>query len=234
MSAAVPAPARYVLWAVGLLGDLLAPTLAARRKGVPMHMEHLPERFGLFIILVLGESVAAVITGLHDGHWSPQVVLAAALAFTVAAALWWLYFDFSGGAAKRRLLEEGDDSRTGVHDVYVYAHLPIAVGLAAVAVGLEQAVVHAGDPALSAPARWTLAGGLALYLASTALLQAWMAGRLRASLPWPLVGVPAVLLLAAVVEQAPQLLASLALVLVVGLRSALAQNRAGWVRTAPV
>ncbi|MDP9496965.1 MAG: low temperature requirement protein A, partial [Actinomycetota bacterium] len=148
VSAAVPAPGRYVLWAVGLGVDLVAPALAARtRGGVPLHAEHLPERFALFVILVLGESVAGVVTGLHEAHWTGAAALAAGLAFLVAAQLWWLYFDYSGGVAKRRLLEEDDDTTTrGVHDIYLYAHLPLALGLAATAVGLEHAVLHAGDP----------------------------------------------------------------------------------------
>ncbi len=131
VSAAVPAPARYGLWAAGLLIDLAAPAWAARQRGgVPLHAEHLPERFALFVILLLGESVAGVVTGLHDAHWTGAAALAAGLAFLVAATVWWLYFDFSGGVAKRRLLEEDrETTRRGVHDLYLYAHLPLAIGL---------------------------------------------------------------------------------------------------------
>jgi low temperature requirement protein LtrA len=146
-SVAVPAPARYLLWAVGVAVDLLGPTLAARlRDGLPLHMEHLPERLDLFVILLLGESVAAAVTGVHDGGWTPGVVSTASLAFVAAAALWRSYVDLSGGTAKRRLLQEGHDrTRHGVHDFYVYAHLPVA-SLAAVAVGLETASCTAPTP----------------------------------------------------------------------------------------
>jgi low temperature requirement protein LtrA len=110
-STAVPAPGRYWLWAVGVLVDVAWPTATTRLKDVvPLHVEHLPERFGLFVILVLGEAVAAVVTGLHDGGWQPAVVITAVPAFLVAAALWWVYFDLSGGAAKRRLTRESDDA----------------------------------------------------------------------------------------------------------------------------
>src|SRR5690242_19176501 len=95
-SLAVPAPGRYWLWAAGVLADVAWPTAATRlRDAVPLHLEHLPERFALFIILVLGESVAAVISGVHDGGWRPSVIVAGALAFAAAAALWWIYFDLS-------------------------------------------------------------------------------------------------------------------------------------------
>ncbi|MEU8664448.1 low temperature requirement protein A, partial [Actinoplanes philippinensis] len=71
VSLMAPAPARYVLWAVGVVVDLLGPAVSARKPdSPPLHMEHLPERFGLFVILVLGESVAATVHGLHDGKWT--------------------------------------------------------------------------------------------------------------------------------------------------------------------
>ncbi len=236
VSAAVPAPGRYVLWAVGLGVDLVAPALAARtRGGVPLHAEHLPERFALFVILVLGESVAGVVTGLHEAHWTGAAALAAGLAFLVAAQLWWLYFDYSGGVAKRRLLEEDDDTTTrGVHDIYLYAHLPLALGLAATAVGLEHAVLHAGDPGLALGARLVLCGGLAVYLAGSTLLQAGLTGSFGPPLRWPGTGAVATAALAFLDVRPPLLLALLAGLLLLGLVAGTAQHRAGQVRTAKV
>ncbi len=236
VSAAVPAPGRYVLWAVGLGVDLVAPALAARtRGGVPLHAEHLPERFALFVILVLGESVAGVVTGLHEAHWTGAAALAAGLAFLVAAQLWWLYFDYSGGVAKRRLLEEDDDTTTrGVHDIYLYAHLPLALGLAATAVGLEHAVLHAGDPGLALGARLVLCGGLAVYLAGSTLLQAGLTGSFGPPLRWPGTGAVATAALAFLDVRPPLLLALLAGLLLLGLVAGAAQHRAGQVRTAKV
>ncbi|MDP9407523.1 MAG: low temperature requirement protein A [Actinomycetota bacterium] len=235
VSVFVPVPARFVLWGVGLVVDLATPALAARtRGGVPLHVEHLPERFALFMILVLGESVAGVATGLHDGGWAPLVVVSAALAFLVTATAWWLYFDFSGGAAKRRLLEEEDETKGGVHDLYLYAHLPIVIGLAGLAVGLEHAVLHGADPHLEPGARAVLGAGLALYLASTALLQALLTGRTGAALLWPGGGVPLVLLATWADLRPPVLLALLGAVLLAGLATGIAQHRAGMVRTAKV
>jgi hypothetical protein len=70
-SLAVDGPARYGLWALGLLVDAAAPLLVtASRTQVPLHLEHLPDRFSLFVILVLGESVAAVAHGVHDASWA--------------------------------------------------------------------------------------------------------------------------------------------------------------------
>ncbi|MFI5889578.1 low temperature requirement protein A [Actinoplanes sp. NPDC051513] len=233
-SLAVPAPGRYVLWGVGVAVDLLGPTLAARQKdAIPLHMEHLPERFGLFVILVLGESVAAAVIGVHEGGWKGGVTLTAALAFVATAALWWSYFDLSGGAAKRRLLEEGHDrTRQGVHDFYVYAHLPVAISLAAVAVGMEHAILHGADDHLSAGTRAVLAAGVSGYLASATVIQAGLSRQVRAALVWPGLGVPVALGVALLDLRPPVLLALLAVILVAGVATGVAQHRAGEIRTA--
>jgi low temperature requirement protein LtrA len=234
VSLAVPAPARYVLWGVGVVVDLLGPTLAARIKdAIPLHMEHLPERFGLFVILVLGESVAAAVTGVHDGGWKAGVTLTAAFAFVAIAALWWSYFDLTGGAAKRRLLEEGhDQTRQGVHDFYVYAHLPVAISLAAVAVGFEHAIQHGADDHLAAGTRGALAAGVAGYLASATMIQAGLSRQVRPSLVWPGLGVPVALGVSLLDLRPPVLLALLAVILVAGVTTGIAQHRVGEIRTA--
>jgi len=236
VSIAVPPPARHVLWGIGVLLDLIGPTVAARiREGVPLHVTHLPERFALFIILVLGESVHGVVTGLHDGHWSGGVVLTAALAFVLAACLWWLYFDLVGGIAKRRLLLDDEGvTKQGLHDVYTYAHLPVAVSLAAVAVGLEHAVVHGDDGHLSDGARWMLALSVAGYLASAALVQASMTRDLGPALRWPAGGIVPVLGVALLDPRPAVLVGSYVVVLLVGLAVGIVQHREGQVRTAKV
>jgi low temperature requirement protein LtrA len=233
-SLTVGGTARYVLWGAGVVVDLLGPTLAARLKdALPLHMEHLPERFGLFVILVLGESVAATVTGMHDGGWKPGVVTTAAVAFVAAAALWWSYFDLSGGTAKRRLLQEGHDrTRQGVHDFYVYAHLPVAISLAAIAVGLEHAILHGSDDHLSAGTRGVLAAGIAGYLLTATVLQAGLSRRVRPALVWPGLGVPIVLAVCLLDLQPALLVALLAVVLAGGVATGVAQHRAGEIRTA--
>ncbi|MET3424561.1 low temperature requirement protein LtrA [Actinoplanes tereljensis] len=234
VSLAVPGPAKYVLWGVGVAVDLLGPTLSARLEdALPLHMEHLPERFGLFVILVLGESVAAAVTGVHDGAWKGGVVVTAVFAFVATAALWWSYFDLSGGAAKRRLLEEGHDrTRQGVHDFYVYAHLPVAISLAAVAVGLEHAILHGAEDHLSAGTRGVLAAGVAGYLFSATVIQAGLSRQVRPALLWPGLGVPLALGLLLADLRPPVLLAFLAVLLVAGVATGVAQHHAGEIRTA--
>lgn len=180
VSVPMPEPWRYVAWGAGVTIEMAAPLLSTRGPGdVPLHLSHLPERFALFVILVLGESVTAIVDGLTDADWRAPAVVAAGLAFLVTAGLWWSYFDLAGGAAKKALQEAGPSSRHEVHDVYLYAHLPIAAGLIAVGVGLEHAIVEAGHGMLSDGTRWTLAGGVALYLATATVLTSGLAARKR-------------------------------------------------------
>jgi low temperature requirement protein LtrA len=214
--------------------ELLVPWWAERAHGTAWHPHHIAERYGLFTIIVLGESVAAAVTGLHDGGWKAPVVTAAGFAVVVAACLWWVYFDLAGGAAKRELVEEGEGTRQGVHDVYTYLHLPIAVSLAAVAVGLEHVVLHAAEDHVSIGTRWILGIGLAGYLVSCAVIQAAMSGGARGPLLWPGAGVPAVALLVWLDPRPALLLGLIGAVLITGLLVGIAEHRAGWVRTAKV
>jgi low temperature requirement protein LtrA len=235
-SVAVAPPGRYWLWALGVLVDVAWPTATARLKdAVPLHIEHLPERFALFVILVLGETVAAVVTGLHDGNWRPAVVVTAVPAFLVAAALWWVYFDLSGGAAKRRLTREGEDvTKHGVHDFYVYVHLFLTISLVAVAVGLEHAVLHGSDSHLGAGPRWLLGIAIAGYLLSAAVMQAHLGRRVRGALLWPGAGVPLALVIT-LCDLAPvRMMGLLAGLLIAGAITGFLLHRSGEVRTAKV
>jgi low temperature requirement protein LtrA len=193
VSLVVPGPGRYVLWAAGVLVEAAAPVAATRfGGGVPLHLEHLPERFGLFVILVLGESIASVVTGVHDTNWQTSSVIVATMGFIIGAALWWNYFDLGGAAGKQRLVAEGRDQESSVADAYLYGHLPLTLGLATVAVGIEQFIVHPTGE-LSPAARWTLSGGAALFLTGTAMVIAGTSGRWRAAWPWPTTATPALL-----------------------------------------
>lgn len=183
-SLAVDGPARYAMWALGLLVDAAAPVLVTvTRTPLPLHLEHLPDRFSLFVILVLGESVAAVVHGVHDASWEVGSVLAGAVCFVVAAALWWSYFDLAGAGAKHLLDQAGEDGGTASHDVYVYGQLPLCLSLAAVGVGIEGIVLEGTDE-VGAGLRALLSGGVALYLVTVGVTNAAMARGGRSGWWW--------------------------------------------------
>jgi low temperature requirement protein LtrA len=186
----------------------------------------------LFVILVLGESVAAVVTGLGDGDWGRRSLVAATAGFVIAVAFWWLYFDLSGAAAKRGIQDEGNNSRISVHDRYVFAHLPLAAGLVAVGVGVEHAITELAKGDLGEGTRWTLIGGAVLYLCASVALQA-LSERSSVWLLWPGLGVVLVLAIGAWAHGVA-VLVLLAVVLVIGVIFGLARRETGDLRTAEV
>lgn len=183
-SLAVDGPARYLLWAAGLAVDVVAPLVVTRsRAQVPLHLEHLPERFALFVILVLGESVIAIARGLHDASWTAGALVTAALAFVLTAALWWSWFDLAGAHAKHLLNEAGDEAGEATHDVFLYGQLPLTLALAVIGVGV-QALVTEGGAEAGASARAFVSAGVALYLVTIAVTNVGMAQDTRSGWWW--------------------------------------------------
>jgi low temperature requirement protein LtrA len=205
VSLAVPHPVGFVLWGAAVLVEALVPLLATRSSAdVPLHVEHLPERFALFVILVLGESVAGVAHGLHDAGWLGPALPVAVLAFVLAAALWWSYFDLAGARAKRLLDEAGEIPSDHSHDVYVFGQLPLTLALATIGAAVELAVVESGAGEVPTGTRLLLAGGVVVYLLSVTLTDVGMSRGARRGWWWPVAaavvaGLDAVLQLPAVV-----------------------------------
>jgi low temperature requirement protein LtrA len=200
VSLLVPRPVGFALWAAAVLVEALVPLLATRHSvDVPLHVEHLPERFALFVILVLGESVAGVAHGLYDAKWAASAIPVALLSFVLAAALWWSYFDLAGARAKRLLNEVGGERSDRRHDVYIFGQLPLTLALATVGAGIELAVVQGGEGEVPAGTRFLLAGGVAVYLVSMALTDSGMSRGTRRGWWWPL-GAAALAVVDAVLE----------------------------------
>lgn len=228
----VPAPTRYVLWAVGVLVEAISPLLATRHgQDVPLHQEHLPERFALFVILVLGESITSVVLGMHETEWRVASVATAAVGFVIAAALWWNYFDLGGAVGKQRLLADEGRQSSGIPDRYVYSHLPLILGLAVVGIGIEEYILHpVGE--LSTGGRWTLCGGTALFLAGTALMVAGTSGRWAAAWPWPVAAIPPILLIGVLDSLLPIISASaIGVAVVVTVLAGIREQRRGQLDT---
>jgi low temperature requirement protein LtrA len=187
VSLVVPRPVGFGLWAAAVLVEALVPLLATRHStDVPLHVEHLPERFALFVILVLGESVAGIAHGLYDAAWAPSAIPVAVLSFVLAAALWWSYFDLAGARAKRLLNEVGGERSDRSHDVYVFGQLPLTLALATIGAGIELAVVESGAGEVPAGTRLLLAGGVAVYLVSMTVTDSGMSRGTRRGWWWPL------------------------------------------------
>ena len=163
---------RWGLW-LGALGlDLAAPLLAYWLPGTgstPMSQwqiegAHFGERFQLFVIIALGESIVLACATASDTGLSVEVVAALLLAFLSSTALWWLYFGQVAGTVLDRIRTATPEERGHVgRDIYTYLHLPIIAGIVLVAVGDELVIAHPTDDLTDAGALVAL-GGQALFL----------------------------------------------------------------------
>ena len=141
LSSVVPLNLRLALWLIAFMVDLGTPWFTVDRTvHMPPHPSHLPERFGLFTLILLGESVVAVMKGIESQEsWSP---LAASAAFSGVAALfgiWWWYFEGLKAAAERAVRSRRDAVR--LH-VWSYAHFPLYLGIVIIGVGIQRVVTH--------------------------------------------------------------------------------------------
>jgi low temperature requirement protein LtrA len=95
----VPAEVRPLGFSVLVAAELLVPVWASRGKGTRFHAGHIAERYGLFTIIVLGESVLsgtiAISTAADEAAGIPDIALlgAALGAMLIVFAMWWLYFE---------------------------------------------------------------------------------------------------------------------------------------------
>ncbi|HEX8648444.1 MAG TPA: low temperature requirement protein A [Thermoleophilaceae bacterium] len=151
------------LWAVALVLDFAGPYFFGA-EGWRMLPEHFAERFGLIVIIALGESIVAIGAGAEIGV-DAGVVVAAVLGTAVAAALWWLYFDVVAIAATRRLARAapGRERNSIGRDSYGYLHLPMIAGIVLGALGLKKTLGDT-DAALKLVPAAAMYGGTAMYL----------------------------------------------------------------------
>ena len=144
------------------IGELAVPYVAERPNMTPWHPHHIAERYGLFTIIVLGESVfaatVAVEKGVDLGGVGNGVVTVAVSGLVLLFALWWLYFLEPSG--------EGLAASRHLAFLFGYSHYGIFASLAALGAGLEvgvAAVVHHVEASQLLVA-YAVAGPTALYL----------------------------------------------------------------------
>lgn len=156
-------PARTWLWVVALAVDV-GGALSAGRGAFRVHIGHFAERYGLIVIVALGESVVATGLGAEGVARSPGLALTVAVAVAGAITLWWSYFDWVADAAERRLQGAAPDRRARLaRDLYTFLHFPIVAGVVLYAAAAKKTVSHGADP-LSAGGRLALAAGIGLFL----------------------------------------------------------------------
>jgi low temperature requirement protein LtrA len=168
---------RVALWAAAAAIDYAGPAWLTRERlrGLQqVAVAHFAERYSLFIIICLGESIVAIGVGASGRELDAELIAAATLALLITIGLWWTYFDRFAATAEERLRSH-DDPVLAAADGYSYLHLVLVAGIIVFAVGAKEAIAHVDDP-LSTGARLALCGGVAMYLAGHAAFRLRMTG----------------------------------------------------------
>lgn len=179
VSAGVDDPERYWLWGAGLgtqiagqvIGFRLWTPPASQTSDTAMPVSPvLIERFGLFVIIVLGEVIVGAVNGMaRSAPLDLRGIVIGLEGVVVSIGLWWIYFDLVSS-------REPVSRKT---QLWLYLHLPLVISMAAGGAGVL-ATVEAGG-ALPDSVRWLLVGSLAVAVASVAAIIATLeARRLRA------------------------------------------------------
>ena len=173
---------RAGLWVFALFLDYVAPLTLYRvprlKRIAPedwtIGTSHFAERFGLFVIIALGESI--ILTGATAAGMDldASVVMSLVIAFIGTGALWWLYFS-SISDRMEQALAESENPVLLARDAFTYGHVLIIAGIILVAVGDEIVIAHPLDE-LKTAELLTVTAGPALFLAAQAALRWRMTG----------------------------------------------------------
>lgn len=178
---------REILWLLAVGVDMAGAAIGFYTPGLGYSRPqdwtitggHLAERFQLFVIVALGESI--LVTGATFGETARSAGPAAAfaVAFVGSVALWWIYFNRSARYGSQVIAAARDPGRLG-RSAYTYFHLPMVAGIIVAAVADELTIAHPDGPPSLAVAAVTVAGPI-LFLIGHALFKHAVSGWLLAS-----------------------------------------------------
>lgn len=140
----IPTPWRFLCWGIGLAIDFATPLTAGKKVAkVPPDLSHTTERIGLFTIIVLGESIVAVVGGVSGIEWNFSSIIVALLGLSITFSFWWMYFDTIDNSPLYAMKQ----GKMNIALTWLYSHLPLTIGLTATGVGVEK-MIHglAHDP----------------------------------------------------------------------------------------
>jgi low temperature requirement protein LtrA len=158
-----------------VLVELAGPVLAERRHGgTPWHAHHIAERYGLLVIVTLGEGIlgtAIALRELVEDGWTADIAVLGLAGVALVFGVWWAYFAIPFGAFTHAHRERSFG--------WGYGHLPVFGGLVAIGAGLHVAAYELtnGEPGnesivTTATVVWSLAIPTAVVLLGTLLLYA--------------------------------------------------------------
>lgn len=162
--------ARFICWAIAVALEAASPAWGFWTPGLgrsattdwDVEGAHMAERYALFVIIALGESILVTGATFAELPMSAGVLTAFAAAFMASVAMWWIYFDAGAGRASRLIAGSEDPGRLA-RLAYTYMHVPLVAGIVVSAVGDELALAHP-DGHMELATAVVLLTGPALYL----------------------------------------------------------------------
>jgi low temperature requirement protein LtrA len=161
--------ARLAIWAVAVLvtygGVIAGHPLPGKRSPFSsdsqIYAEHLLERFRLFFLIALGETVLTIGNAFAGGPVETERLIALTAAFLGTVSLWWCYFHRAERLGIDALEGAGDASR--IVAIGNYTLVAMVIGIVAIAVGDELAIAHPGHD-VTASMTALIFGGPAIFL----------------------------------------------------------------------
>ncbi len=128
------------LWLAALLFEI-SIALSIRTRSLvsllPPDVHHMRERYGIFVIIVLGESFIKTITAFAGTQITFKMLIFSVLSILVVFGLWWLYFSNLEGSKIK--------GKKWAPFTWVYAHLPLAMGITAFGVASKKLFQAVGE-----------------------------------------------------------------------------------------
>ena len=156
----VEPPNRFLVWVLALLVDFGFPMTAGKlHVRLPPHNAHISERYGLFILVVLGEAVFGAVAGVSSRpHWTFLAGICGVLSLLLAFSLWWVYFDHASNAPMRAVVRT---KRILLYQTWLYSHLPLMICLSAMGVAIQKLVLAHQFLPLEPMLKWLLCVSIA-------------------------------------------------------------------------
>jgi low temperature requirement protein LtrA len=164
IGAALHDGARIACWLAAVAIDYAGPAWLTRERlrGLQrVAVAHFAERYSLFVIICLGESIVDIGLGASPQHLTAELVTVVAFGLIITAAMWWTYFDVAPRAESR--LRTHPDPVLAAADAYSYLHLVIVAGIIIFAAGVRRLVSTLGETPTGS-VRLALCGGVAVYV----------------------------------------------------------------------
>jgi low temperature requirement protein LtrA len=160
---------RTSIWAVIVVGWVVGGFVLVARDRTEGFGEgvtkSLVERIGLYTIIVLGEVVVGVVSGISDAEErGTRTITTGMLALTIGMGIWWNYFDILGRRVPGRL----GPQLAG----WLYSHLPMTMAISASGAAMVRLLHHGADSRTPTATSWLLAGSVAVVLGGVTLAAA--------------------------------------------------------------